>query len=335
MWRRSTTGRALGLIACLGVLAVVLLLSLAIGAKSIPPHSAFDALFHFDGSDEELVVRQQRFPRTALGLEVGVALGLAGALMQALTRNPLADPGILGVNSGASAAVAVAVGFLGLNGTLSYVWFAFAGAALVSVVVYALGSAGRTAATPVRLALAGTAVTAALTAFTSAVLLLKPDAFDQFRYWNVGSVVGRDASVIWQVMPFVTVGAVLALGLGRSLNALALGEDSGRALGVRPGRTRALGALAVTLLCGAATAAVGPIGFVGLVVPHLARFLTGPDQRWVLPYSAVLAPALLVGSDVLGRVVARPGEVEVGIVTAFLGAPVFIALARGGRISQL
>ncbi|WP_372457873.1 FecCD family ABC transporter permease [Streptantibioticus parmotrematis] len=333
--RRSTAAKALGLVACLGALAVVLLLSLAIGAKSIPPHSAFDALFHFNGSDDELVVRQQRLPRTGLGLEVGVALGLAGALMQALTRNPLADPGILGVNSGASAAVAVAIGFLGLNGTLSYIWFAFAGAALVSVVVYVLGSAGRTAATPVRLALAGTAVTAALTAFTSAVLLLEPDTFDQFRYWNVGSVVGRDASVIWQVMPFVAVGAALALGLSRSLNALALGEDSGRALGARPGRTRALGALAVTLLCGAATAAVGPIGFIGLVVPHLARFLTGPDQRWVLPYSAVLAPVLLVGSDVLGRVVARPGEVEVGIVTAFLGAPVFIALARSGRISQL
>ncbi|MEU6172580.1 iron chelate uptake ABC transporter family permease subunit [Streptantibioticus parmotrematis] len=333
--RRSTAAKAFGLVACLGALAVVLLLSLAVGAKSIPPHSAFDALFHFNGSDDELVARQQRLPRTGLGLEVGVALGLAGALMQALTRNPLADPGILGVNSGASAAVAVAIGFLGLNGTLSYIWFAFAGAALVSVVVYVLGSAGRTAATPVRLALAGTAVTAALTAFTSAVLLLEPDTFDQFRYWNVGSVVGRDASVIWQVMPFVAVGAALALGLSRSLNALALGEDSGRALGARPGRTRALGALAVTLLCGAATAAVGPIGFIGLVVPHLARFLTGPDQRWVLPYSAVLAPVLLVGSDVLGRVVARPGEVEVGIVTAFLGAPVFIALARSGRISQL
>jgi iron complex transport system permease protein len=313
----------------------VLLLSIVVGAKPIPLHSAFQALFHFDGSEDELVVRQERLPRTELGLLVGVALGLAGALMQALTRNPLADPGLLGVNSGASAAIAVAIGYLGLQSPLAYVWFAFGGAAVVSVAVYLLGSAGRSGATPVRLALAGTAVTAALTAFTSAVLLLNPGTFDQFRYWNVGSLVGRDTSVVRQLLPFVAVGAVLALALSRPLNALALGDDSGRALGARPGRTRALGALAVVLLCGSATAAVGPIAFVGLAVPHLARFLTGPDQRWVLPYSAVLAPLLLVGADVLGRVVARPDELEVGIVTAFLGAPVFIALARGGRISQL
>ncbi|MFE2376458.1 FecCD family ABC transporter permease [Streptomyces sp. NPDC059398] len=333
--RHSTAGRTAGLLTGLVLLALVVGLSLVVGAKSIAWHTVFDALFHFDGSDDQLVVRQQRLPRTELGLVVGVALGLAGALMQALTRNPLADPGLLGVNSGASAAVAVGIGFLGLQSTWAYIWFAFGGAAVVSVAVYLLGSAGRSGATPVRLALAGTAVTAALTAFTSAVLLLKPDAFDQFRYWNVGSVVGRSSTVMWQVLPFIAVGALLALGLGRSLNAVALGEDTGRALGAHVGRTRLLGAVAVTLLCGAATAAVGPIGFIGLAVPHLARFLTGPDQRFVLPCSMLVAPILLIGSDIVGRIVTRPGELEVGIVTAFLGAPVFIALARSGRIAQL
>ncbi|MFG2225117.1 FecCD family ABC transporter permease [Streptomyces sp. NPDC048644] len=333
--RRATSTRVTGLVVCLGLLGLVVLLSIVIGAKSIPWSQAFDALFRFDGSNDQLVIRQERLPRTELGLVVGVALGLAGALMQALTRNPLADPGLLGVNSGASAAIAFGIGYVGLQSTLSYIWFAFAGAALVSVLVYLLGSAGRSGATPVRLALAGTAVTAALTAFTTAVLMLKPAAFDQFRYWNVGSVVGRSSTVMWQVLPFIALGVLLALGLSRSLNAVALGEDTGRALGAHIGRTRLLGAVAVTLLCGAATAAVGPIGFIGLAVPHLARALTGPDQRWVLPYSMLLAPVLLIGSDVLGRIVTRPGELEVGIVTAFLGAPVFIALARSGRITQL
>ncbi|MER7849652.1 iron chelate uptake ABC transporter family permease subunit [Kitasatospora sp. NPDC096077] len=320
---------------CAAVLALTVLLSLAVGAKSIPLHTAFDAVFHFTGGQDQLVVRHERLPRTELGLVVGAALGLAGALMQALTRNPLADPGLLGVNSGASAAVAVGIGFVGLRSPLGYVWFAFAGAAAVSVLVYLLGSIGRSGATPVRLALAGTAVTAALTAFTSAILLLRPATFDQFRYWNVGSVVGRSTDLVVQLLPFIAAGAVLALALGRPLNALALGEEAGRALGAHPTRTRLLAMAAITLLCGAATAAVGPIGFVGLVVPHLARFLTGPDQRWVLPFSAVLAPILLIGADVLGRVVTRPNEVEVGLVTAFLGAPVFIALARGGKVARL
>ncbi|MFJ2609160.1 FecCD family ABC transporter permease [Streptomyces sp. NPDC091279] len=323
--------RAAGVAGCLLALAAAVVLSLAVGSRSIAPHTVADALFHFHGGSAQLVVRQQRLPRTGLGILVGVALGLSGALMQGLTRNPIADPGLLGVNSGASAAVATAIAFGGMRGPLSYVWFAFAGAALVAVLVHLLGSVGRVAATPARLALAGTAVTAALGGYTSAVLLLDPDAFDQFRYWNVGSLVGREADTVRQMLPFVAVGTLLALALARPLNALALGDDAGRALGTRPGRTRALGGLAVTLLCGAATAAAGPIGFVGLAVPHIVRVWTGPDQRWILPCSALLAPALLLASDVLGRVAAEPGELEVGIVTAFLGAPFFIVLVRRGR----
>ena len=327
--------RALGLPLAATGLAVVVVLSIAVGAKGIPVGAVLDALRHDDGSESAAIVRELRLPRTLIGLAVGIALGIAGALMQALTRNPLADPGLLGVEAGAAAAIVVAIAWLGLSEPRAYVWFAFVGAAVASVVVYVLGSRGRAGATPVRLALAGTAIAAALTAFTYGVTLLDPEAFDEFRFWNVGSLVGRDLSILGDVGPFLVAGLVLALALARPLNALALGDDSGRALVAHIGRTRALGALAITLLCGAATAVAGPIAFVGLTIPHVARAIVGPDQRWVLAYSVLLAPILLVGADVIGRVVVRPGELEVGIITALVGAPVFIALVRRTRIAQL
>jgi iron complex transport system permease protein len=327
--------RAMGLPLAATTLAFLALVSIAVGAKGIPLGQVVGGLLHDDGSESAAIVRELRVPRTLVGLAVGIGLGLAGALMQALTRNPLADPGLLGIEAGAAAAVVVAIGALGLTEPRTYVWFAFAGAALASIVVYVLGSRGRAGATPVRLALAGMAVTAALTAFTSGVTLLDPLAFDEFRFWDVGSLVGRDLGILAEVGPFLLAGAVLAVALARPLNALALGDDSGRALGAHVARTRALGALAITLLCGGATAVAGPIGFVGLTVPHVARALVGPDQRWVLAYSLLLAPILLLGADVLGRVLVRPGELEVGIVTALIGAPVFIALVRRTRIAQL
>jgi iron complex transport system permease protein len=327
--------RAAGLLAACAALLLVFLLSVWVGSKQIPFTSVWSVLWHDDGSREAAIIHDLRIPRTLLGLLVGAALGLAGALMQAVTRNPLADPGLLGVGVGAAAAVAVAIAYVGVTSVIGYVWFAFAGAAAVSVMVYVIGSAGRGAATPERLVLAGAAISAALGAFTYAVLLLDPQAFNQFRYWVVGSLAGRGDDVVAQVAPFILAGIVLALSLARPLNALALGDDAGRALGAHVGRTRVLGAVAVTLLCGAATAAAGPIGFVGLAVPHVARMIVGPDQRWVLPYSMVLAPILLVGSDIVGRVVITPAELQVGVVTAFLGAPVFIALCRRRKLARL
>ena len=303
------------------VLASVGLISLAIGTKGIAPGDVLRVLLHDDGSDAAAVVRDVRVPRLLVGLAVGVALGLAGALMQALTRNPLADPGLLGIDAGAAAAIVIAIAVLHLANPTEYVWFAFAGAAAASVVVYLLGSSGRAGATPVRLALAGTCVAAALTAFTNGVTLLDPLAFNDFRFWSVGALAGRDLSVLAAVGPFLAAGAAIALVLARPLNAIALGDDAGRALGAAIGRTRALGAISVTLLCGGATAVAGPIAFVGLTVPHAARAIAGPDQRRVLAYSAVFAPILLIGADVIGRVVVRPSELEVGIVTALIGAP--------------
>jgi iron complex transport system permease protein len=255
--------------------------------------------------------------------------------MQALTRNPLADPGLLGVNAGASFAVVAGIALFGVTGVGGYVWFAFVGAAIASVAVYMLGSAGRSGPTPDRLIMAGAAVTAVLYAVIDAFLLLNPVTFNEFRFWNVGSLSGRTMSVVVQLAPFFAAGILLTLSLARSLNALALGDQTAVALGAHIGRTRALGVFAVTLLCGAATAAAGPIAFVGLAVPYAARLITGPDQRWVLPYTMVLSPILLIGSDVIGRLVNEPEELQVGIVTAFVGAPVFVWLVRRRRVTKL
>ncbi|MFF5456125.1 FecCD family ABC transporter permease [Streptomyces sp. NPDC012950] len=333
--RSVTAARGAGLLVGLAALALISLLSVWVGTRGIPFSATWDVLWSPDGSQASVIIHEYRIPRTLLGLLVGLALGLSGALMQALTRNPLADPGLLGVSLGASTGVVIAISFLGIGTALGYVWFAFAGAALASVAVYLLGSSGRTLATPDRLVVAGAAITAVLTAFNTAVLLLDPRAFNQFRFWTVGALAGRNLDVVYLILPFVIVGLLIALGIAPSLNALGMGEDVGRALGVNVSRTRALGAAAVMLLCGAATAAAGPIGFVGLAVPHVARFVVGPDQRWVLAYSMLIAPVLLLGSDVLGRLLGAPGEIQVGIVTAFLGAPLFIALCRRRKLVML
>ncbi|MFJ5778934.1 FecCD family ABC transporter permease [Streptomyces sp. NPDC093094] len=330
-----TALRGAGLLAVLAALVLVGLLSVWVGTRGIPFTATWHVLWNPDGSETSVIIHDYRIPRTLLGLLVGAALGLSGALMQALTRNPLAEPGLLGISLGSSAGVVVAIAFLGVGSVLGYLWFAFAGAAVASAAVYLLGSSGRKLATPDRLVVAGAAVTAVLYAFNSAVLLLNPRAFDQFRFWTVGSLSGRYLDVLYVVLPFIAVGLLIALGLGPSLNALALGDQTGRALGVNVTRTRLLGAVGVMLLCGAATAAAGPIAFVGLVVPHIARFAAGPDQRWVMAYSMLLAPVLLLGADVLGRVIGAPGEVQVGIVTAFIGAPVFIALCRRRKLVML
>lgn len=324
-----------GLLVALGLLVLVALASVALGARAMPLTAALDAFLAPDGSNDHTVIRELRVPRTLLGIGVGAALGLAGALMQSLTRNPLADPGILGINEGAALGVTIALGLLGLTDPTVYVWFAFAGAAGASVVVHALGSAGRTGGGPVRLALAGIAVGMVFTAMSSAILRIDAQTYDRMRFWLTGSLAGQTGDTALRLAPFLVAGLVLGLFLGRPLNMLALGDDTGRALGVSVGRTRALTALAVTLLCGSATAAAGPLWFVGLAVPHAVRAVVGQDQRWVLPYSAVVAPVLLLGADVAGRLIARPGEVQVGIMCAAIGAPIFIMMARRRRIAAL
>ncbi len=314
------------------VLVLVALASIAIGAKELSLGQVWHGLFQDSGTYGDVVV-SERLSRTVLGLLVGAALGLSGAVLQALTRNPLADPGLLGINAGASAAVVTAITYFGVTSLSGYVWFAFAGAAVVGALVYVLG--GSRGATPVRLALAGTAISAALYGYLQAVMIMDDAALGKMRFWTVGSLSSATDKTIEQVLPFLVVGTVLALALARPLNAMAMGDDTARALGAHLGRTRALAMTAATLLCGAATAACGPIVFVGLMIPHLVRSFTGPDLRWILPYATVLSPVLLLGADIIGRMVARPAELQVGIVTAILGGPVFIFLVRRRRTAQL
>lgn len=330
--RRRRAAKAVGLVAALALLVVVAMASIAVGAKPLTMGQVWHGLFADTGTYGDVVVGE-RLSRTVLGLLAGAALGLAGAVLQALTRNPLADPGLLGINAGASAAVVTAITFFGVTSLGGYVWFAFAGAMVVGALVWFLG--GSRGATPVRLALAGMAIAAALQGYLQALMILDEAALGRMRFWTVGSLGAASWQSIGQVLPFIAVGTVLALALARPLNAMEMGDDTARALGAHLNRTRALSMLAATLLCGAATAACGPIVFVGLMVPHVVRSFTGPDLRWILPYATVLSPVLLLGADVIGRVVVRPSELQVGIVTAVIGGPLFIFLVRRRRTAQL
>jgi iron complex transport system permease protein len=329
--RKVRGPRTAWLLAAVVVLVVVCCASLAVGARGLSPETVWQALTRFDPANGDHAVVHARIPRTALGLLAGAALGLAGAAMQGVARNPLADPGIIGVNAGAALAVVTGIYVFGISSLTGYIWFAFIGAAAAAVVVYLIASMGRDGATPVKLALAGAALSAGLFSLMNVILVSSQDTLDRFRFWQVGGIAGRDWSVVLPGLPFLVVGALIVLLAGRVLNSLALGDDVARGLGQNVGLARAVTALGIVLLCGSATALAGPIGFVGLVVPHAVRSLTGPDYRWILPFSAVLAPALLLVSDIVGRVVLLPGEVPAGIMTALIGAPVFVWLVRRGK----
>lgn len=323
--------RALWLLAAVVVLALVTAASLAVGARGLALETVWRALTQFDPASGDHAVVHARIPRTVLGLLAGGALGLAGAAMQGVARNPLADPGIIGINAGAALAVVTGIYVFGVSSLTGYIWFAFVGAAAAAVLVYLVASLGGDGATPVKLALAGAALSAGLFSLMNVILVSSRDTLDRFRFWQVGGIAGRDWSVILPALPFLLLGAAIVLATGRILNNLALGDDIARGLGQRVGPARGVTALGIVLLCGSATALAGPIGFVGLVIPHAVRFLTGPDYRWILPFSLILAPALLLAADVIGRVILLPGEVPAGIVTALIGAPVFVWLVRRGK----
>lgn len=323
----------------IGVLLVLLviscLLSVALGAKNIPFGDVWSALIAPGGAENDLIVRELRLPRTIVGVLAGAALGLAGAVMQGHTRNPIADPGILGITQGAALAVVLSVFTFGITSLHGFIWFAFGGALLGAVAVFTIGSLGRAGSTPVTLALAGTAISFLLQAITSAVVLLDQQSLDTYRFWKVGSIAVTDSSVIFQVLPFMLIGLVLGLANASGLNALSLGEDVARSLGHRVQWSRRLGIAAIAVLVGGAVAMCGPIAFVGLVVPHVSRFFTGADYRWLLPFSALLGASLVLLADVAGRLVARPSEVQVGVMLAMVGAPFFIALVRRRKLVRL
>lgn len=332
---RGAAPRLGGLVLALFFLLLAVLLSLMVGARALSPSTVIAALVDFDGSDAQAIVRDSRLPRTIVGLVVGPALGVCGALIQAFTRNPLADPGILGVNAGATFAVTIGVGLLGVRAPNAYVWFALVGALAVTLIVYLIGAAGRGGPSPGRMTLAGVAIGAVLSGITSIVMLKNMEVFSTLRLWGLGSLGGRDESAVALIAPFIAVGLIVAFFVARPLNAIALGDDLGRTLGAGLASTRIVSIVAVTILAGGATALAGPIAFIGLMVPHAVRWFTGPDQCWIIAYSAIVAPSMLLLADVIGRVVLPSGELQVSIVTAIIGAPVLIALARRKKVSGL
>jgi iron complex transport system permease protein len=324
----TTRCRAAGLAVAAALLAVTCVASLAIGTENVGLGTVWQAVTGYRDIGDQWIVHELRIPRTALALLVGLALGLSGTLIQAVGRNPLADSEILGINSGAALFIVCAIAFLGMSGIWTYIWFGFAGALFAMALVYLVGMTGRSAVTPVRVLLAGVAVGAVMDGIGFAVRLHSPRAFDDMRFWDAGALDGRPMDVAATIAPFIAIGVVLCIVVSRSLNVTALGDDLAKSMGGNVARTQVLSLVAVTLLAGAATAGAGPIGFVGLMVPHAVRPFTGPDWRWILAYATVVAPTLLLAADILGRVVIRPAELPAGIVTAFIGAPVLIWLIR-------
>ncbi|MFJ6655771.1 FecCD family ABC transporter permease [Streptomyces sp. NPDC091377] len=332
--RRPVRVRLLWLLVLVAVLVAAMTASLALGSRDVTWTDVGAALGGAERTLEEAAVAK-RVPRTLLAVVVGAALGLAGAVMQGVTRNPLADPGILGVNMGASLAVVTAIAHFGLGSVSGYIWVALLGAGLTAGFVYAVGSLGRGGATPLKLALAGAAISAALASLVSAVVLPRNDISDTFRLWQIGGVGGASYPQLGTVVPFLAAGFLICLASARALNSLALGDDLAAGLGERVALVRAGAALGAVVLCGASTAVAGPIAFVGLLVPHACRLLVGVDHRWLLPFSALSGAILLTVADVVGRVVARPSEIAVGIVTALIGAPFFIHIVRRQKVRSL
>ena len=332
--RRPKRLRSLWLLVSLGVLAGLLLASVLIGSREVSWDEIVAALGgSVDGFGAAAVAT--RIPRTLLAVVAGAALGMSGAVMQGVTRNPLADPGILGVNVGAALAIVCGMAYFGLTNAHEMIWTAIFGAGVTALFVYTIGSLGRGGSTPLKLALAGAATSAALASFVTAVVLPRNDIAGGVRSWQIGGVGGATMANIQVVAPFLVVGFIICFLSAKSLNSLALGDDLAAGLGERVALARASAAIGAVVLCGAVTAVAGPIGFVGLVVPHACRLLVGVDHRWLLPFSAVLGAALLTGADVLGRIVARPSEIDVGIITALIGAPFFIYIVRRRKVREL
>jgi iron complex transport system permease protein len=320
----------------MGALAVLALASLGIGSRTIPLAVTIDALQAYDPrNDLHLVIWELRVPRLITAVLAGAALGLAGAIMQAVTRNPLAEPGLLGINAGAAVAVVLGVTFLGLTRPTHYVWLAIFGAGLAGAAVFLLGRAHETGTNPVRLVLAGAGLSIVLIAITGIVILnAPPTAFDDFRHWAAGSVESASFEAATVLAVMITAGLIVALSIIGGLDALALGQELGQALGASPRMIWLSACLAVMLLAGAATAAAGPIAFIGLIAPHLARAIVGPDHRWILPGSALFAAILLLGADLVGRMVAAPSEIAAGIVVALIGGPFFVLAVRRFQVSR-
>ncbi|MBN3958464.1 iron ABC transporter permease [Nostoc sp. NMS8] len=317
-----------GLVVGLCMLLICLVYSVTLGAAEIPLGKILTSFIAFDGSYDHLVIQTVRLPRSLIAILVGSALAVSGALMQGLTRNPLADPGILGIESGAALFVVVAIFVFGSSSLSVYALVAFLGAGVTAMLVYLLGSLGRGGATPLNLTVAGAALTALISSFTTGILIVSQQTLEEVRFWLAGSLSGRDFNLFLQLLPFVGIGLVLAFALGRQITTMSLGEDVAKGLGQQTALIKIFTAISVVLLAGSAVALAGPIGFIGLVVPHIVRFYIKADYRWILPYCAVLGAILLLVADIAARVLLKPQELPVGVMTSIVGAPFFVYLAK-------
>ena len=323
------------IILCLALLSIMVIFSISLGAKSIAFSKVADVLLGNDPDSLEAAIILQRIPRSVFGILAGGALGISGALMQSITRNPIADPSILGVNTGASLFVVVGIAFFNITVAYQYIWLAIIGAGLTAVFVYSVASMGKDGATPLKLALSGSAVSIVLGSLVSTIMLPNNRVMEAFRFWQVGSIGSATWENIMLISPFLVVGFIISMFISGYLNNLALGDEAATALGTNVVMTRTIGALSSVLLCGATTALAGPIGFVGLIIPHIIRLIFGSEMSKMLPLSFLGSAILMLVSDVIGRIISLPGETEVGIVTAVLGAPVFILAIRKGRVKSL
>ncbi|WP_230504987.1 FecCD family ABC transporter permease [Sutcliffiella rhizosphaerae] len=317
------------------LLIVTIIASLVLGARMVSFPELVNGLLYQNPDSYGTSVVQKRISRTVFSLCCGVALGIAGVLMQAVTRNPLADPSILGVNTGAALFVVSGITFFQITSAGQYIVLALVGAALVAAFVFGIGSMGRGGATPIKLVLAGAATSAALSSLVTAIMIPSSYAMDQFRFWQVGSVGSGSWDSITIFAPFLLVGVTIAFVSAPALNALALGDDVASGLGVRPGLLRVLAISAGVILCGVTTALAGPIGFIGLLATHAMRMVVGTDLRFLIPMSALAGAIILTLADVAGRLLGSPGELEVGILTAFIGAPILILLAKKSKVRSL
>ena len=323
------------IILCLTLLSIMAIFSISLGAKSIAFTKVIDVLLGNDPDSLDAAIILQRIPRTVFGILAGGALGISGALMQSITRNPIADPSILGVNTGASLFVVVGIAFFNITVAYQYIWLAIIGAGVTAVFVYSVASMGKDGATPLKLALSGSAVSIVLGSLVSTIMLPNNRVMEAFRFWQVGSIGSATWESIMLISPFLIVGFIISMFISGYLNNLALGDEAATALGTNVVMTRTIGALSSVLLCGATTALAGPIGFVGLIIPHIIRLIFGSEMSKMLPLSFLGSAILMLVSDIIGRIISLPGETEVGIVTAVIGAPVFILAIRKGRVKSL
>jgi iron complex transport system permease protein len=330
MLSKSTNKKIAGLLVGITLLLLLMCGSLVFGYANTNWKIAYDSFISFDGSNEHIIIHNVRLPRALIGAVVGASLAIAGAIMQALTKNPLASPSVFGINAGAGFFVVVAISLLYVDSLQAYTWIAFAGAAVTAFAVYFIGSFGREGLTPMKLTLAGAAMAALFSSLTQGLLVVNESALDQVLFWLAGSVQGRKMESLYTVLPYVVPAIILSMILSQKINVLTMGEDVAKGLGQRTGFVKLMAALIVIILGGGSVAVAGPIAFIGIVIPHFARFLVGNDYRWIIPYCAILGGALLVFADILARFVIMPEEVPVGVMTAFIGTPFFVYIARRG-----